>query len=329
MVGGEILTAQNDWALEQILEMDRELPGMAGHFLRASSERRHVIAAYLAATKGEPRAKSTANFLKEARHTAILAAAYGQVPHGLRGALRRCGAEIQPLCFYGELSAIFIADHKLGRLLMNLEEVSATRMAIAQRLPVQMRSAKMVMLMRDINEAAHVADLFSLFCGAGANADRLANAMLKARSRADITGIWRNSLEDLVFQAGPLGISDVYFPVSSARQLKRTALGYRNCARRYLTNCLEGTDSFAVFKASGQKLVVHLRQRSGHWVLDDIYAMANGRVHPEARSEAVAYLARHGIRQHIKKRRTAGKWEPLREVMGRWEFDHEIETAWG
>jgi hypothetical protein len=87
------------WALDSVAELDRHAPGFAGSYLRASDERRQVIAAYLAVAPipfdDGHRARLSADFLGGADHRAILRAGFGSVPVGLRGALARyyeCGS---------------------------------------------------------------------------------------------------------------------------------------------------------------------------------------------------------------------------------------------
>ena len=80
------------WALKLILDLDRHHPGFCGFVLRASGERRQVIAAYLAAKPpSECEPVEVGRFLMEADHRTILAAAYGEYVSGSRGALRRVG----------------------------------------------------------------------------------------------------------------------------------------------------------------------------------------------------------------------------------------------
>ncbi len=82
------------WSLDYIVALDLHRPGTAGDFLRASDERRQVIAALLS-TKPIPsdplEAADLAAFTSKGGHREMLTAACETLPAGLRGALARSG----------------------------------------------------------------------------------------------------------------------------------------------------------------------------------------------------------------------------------------------
>lgn len=323
------MTTHHDWTLTEVLKLDEAAPGLAGHFLRASDERRHVMAAYLAARRRLPEQAQEAEFLIGARHTHILRAAYDIVPAGLRGALGRCGAQVHHASFYTDLHGKMSSSRDVARLVMRLPHVNPERLAIAKFLPDALRSPTLTMLLRDPDEAQNMAELFKLFTEAGADAAALVGALRRAGARNEVRCVWRSQLERLPFPAQPLPRTGTYEPVESARDLKLIALSFRNCVRRYLSDCLEGQVAFATFRASQQKLVIHLRRRSNLWFLDSCHAYANRRVDPDARSEAIAFLSQHGVHQFVRKSPNAGKWEPLRDIIARWELEHDLDGGWG
>lgn len=83
------ITPLDGWLLNEAVALDLAHPGFVGSLLRASTERRHVSAAFLAVSniKEADRAE-VATFLARADHRTILTAAFQRVP-------RACGAPSQ------------------------------------------------------------------------------------------------------------------------------------------------------------------------------------------------------------------------------------------
>ena len=322
------------WALAMIVELDHFVPGLAGHFLRASDERRQVICAYLAAPRirrGWSAHEEHARLLNHGNHETILAAAYGEVPRGFRSALRRSGNQPHKRWFYRYLHRL-LSDPRHGSaaaVVEQLAHIDLHRLRIAVRLPAELRYPKLVATIRDVPHARQTAALFGLFVENGMDGHMLARALREADTPRQISNFWQRWAERTVFPEHPIPASPEYSPIPDATTLKRVAQRYRNCVRRYLTDILDGSDAFAVFTHGNRETIVHLRRKNGCWIVDDVYAPHNGRVAGSTRSAALEYLASHGIREAGRQSSKSSKWQPLRELSRRWEFDGFELEGWG
>lgn len=315
------------WALERILELDLLTPGLAGTYLRASPERRHVVAAFLAtqATR-KLGAKGSAEILMAGRHGDILATAYSCPARGFRSALRRSGARIQPASYYRYLHATLSQGGAQSELVANLPKLDLDRLRVIAALPAALRTPRLVMLQRDMDQARQSAALYDLFVGNGIDPNALVAALRMVETQRQLSACWLRWAERTSFPAHPVEECDAYIPIRDAKTLKRLARSYRNCARRYLTDALEGTVAFAFFRSSLGEAVVHLRKREARWWLDDCHARRNGPVPTTLREQITAYLAQRDIIEFERSARSSGAWEPLRDIAARWDFD---DLGWG
>lgn len=125
-------------SVTRIVELDEARPGLAGHFLRTSDERRQVIAAYLAVSKAAPLCeRSEAELLATGSHTDILSVAYSRVPLGFRSALARAGRKTHPRRFYTYLYAVLASRHAREALavLAQQPKIDLARLRVMRALP--------------------------------------------------------------------------------------------------------------------------------------------------------------------------------------------------
>jgi len=321
-----------NWVLTRIVALDEVRPGLAGQYLRASSERRQVIAAYLAS--GEPFTDCPhyeADLLACGNHDDILSAVRGSAPTGYRAALARVGHRVQPRRFYIYLRAL-LASHQANDVLNVLSQqpsVDMARLRVMRILPRPIRTPRVVAIHRDIVAARQTAKLFRLMIENGVDETALAQAIRQAETPGDLMRCWRRWVERLNFPKPPIPAQSFYRPILTGSDLKAAALAFRNCMRRFLSDALDGRDAFAVFSAPEQEIVVHMRQRDGQWFLEGCHARGNRPVVASAARAATDFAHAHGITKFERKRSSVGRWEPLREMIARWEFDHEMETGWG
>lgn len=325
-------STNTNWALTRIVELDEIHPGLAGHFLRTSDERRQVIAAYLAVEKADlicPQAE--AELLATAGHDDILSAAYASVPVGFRSALARAGRKTHPRKFYTYLHALLASRHARDVLAVLAQQpmLDLDRLRVLRTLPHEIRTPRLVAIHRDLDHAHQTARLFRLMTQNGVDADSLAQAIRRVKTPGELARGWRRWVEKLNFPAPPVPASEHYRPVVNGGDLKATALAFRNCMKRFLTDALEGDRAFAVLSTPSQSVVIHLRRRDDVWWLEDCHAHGNRPVVPAAKATAAAFLRRHGIVSYQPKRSFDGKWEPLREIILRWDFDHDPGIEWG
>lgn len=320
-----------NWALARIVELDEIRPGLAGHFLRTSDERRQVIAAYLAVAKATTICPHIeAELLTTGSHGDILFAAFGSVPVGFRSALARAGRKTHPRRFYIYLHALLASRHAREVLVVLAQQptLNLTRLRVMRTLPLPIRTPRMVAMHRDLDHARQTVLLFRLFTENGVDADCLAQAIRTVQTPGELSRCWRRSMEKLTFPASPIPASAAYLPIRNGGELKTTALGFRNCMRRYLTDVLDGRDAFAVLSTSSQEVVIHLRRRDDVWYYEDCHGRGNRPVVPATEATAAGFLRSHGIVSYERERTVAGKWEPLREIIARWDFDHDEDVGW-
>jgi hypothetical protein len=328
----KVTKTSTNWVLSRIVALDEVRPGLAGQYLRASDERRHVIAAYFASgTATSFSTRFEANLLASGNHDDILSAAYGSVPNGFRAALSRAGHRAQPGRFYIYLRALLASRQARDVLAVLAQQptLDLTRLRVMRTLPISIRTPRMVAMHRDTTAARQTTNLFRLMVENGVDAMALAQAIRQVQTPGELARCWRRWVEKLNFPEPPIPARSDYRPILTGRDLKATALIFRNCMRRFLSDALDGRDAFAVFCAPEQEIVVHLRRRDGLWSLEGCHARGNRPVLIGARKAATDFARAHGIMEFERKRSSVGKWEPLREMIARWEFDHEMETGWG
>ena len=131
-----LITSHPHWILRHAIELDRHT-SFCGEFFRASSERQHVIAAYLSAkSQSECYNGEVAGFLLQAGHDDILAAAYAPVPSGLRRALRRAGAVVHEVRFYGLLVELLSSgESHITRCIAQVPRVDLDTLLAIKALP--------------------------------------------------------------------------------------------------------------------------------------------------------------------------------------------------
>lgn len=318
------------WALARITELDVIAPGLAGSFLRASDERRQVLAAFLA-VEGDrrPPDQEVAQILKRSRHDALLHLAYGDIPIGFRSALGRAGRSIHPKRFYRYLFLVLSTrgEHRSHDVVQQLPTLEPSRLRVLRALPERLRAARLVALHRDVTHARETAELYRLLTDIGADGEALAKALREVDTARQLSECWRRWSWRVRFPEPPVPASPTYAPVTEAAELKRLALRFRNCGRRYLADVLEGRHAFAIFCSDAGEAVIHLRRREERWWLKDAIGRRNLPISSALRREVEAHLAHHGVERLPPHKPERGPWDVLREVSNRWEYEDE-EVGW-
>lgn len=310
------------WSLSYIVELDTHRSGTAGAFLRASAERRQVIAAFLA-SKPLPscarEAAALAEFISTATHRDILSEAFPTVPYGLRGALARSGPQPHPPSFYRLLYRLLTSPTDTAGVINQLEELNPRRLMIAQRLPFDIRLPNVVQLIANPRQAADVVKLVDLFSSNGIDRASLAEALRRVSTRKQMMHLWDRWSQKLLFPPHPVPPSQHYTPISSGAELRRIALKYRNCARHYLVEVMETDAAFAEFGCAGGEAVVHLKRRKHNWTLNGLFGKRNEAVPPVVRTPVTNYLQEHGV-QTSNAEDAESEWAVLGRLSGRHMF---------
>ena len=319
------ITPISGWLLFKAVEIDAAHPGFAGHILRCSTERRHVIAAYLSRrmhvlrfeTEGELGA-----FLSCASHDEILRAAFTSVPVGYRKALGRGGHQPYIRRYYTYLHALMSSDRRpsMLRLIPHLPKVNPTRLRVARALPADLRQPNLVMALKDQRIARDVADLIQLLQEAGSDRKAMVRSIAVVESFGELRDWARRWAFRVQLPAHPVPHGDGYTPVQTGEELKRLALRHRNCARNYLANTLEERSAFAIVYQGKSEAVVHLIREADGWVLDDLYGIENSEPDAELVQRAETHLARHGISRRGQRPRPERRWSALRSIAGHMDY---------
>ncbi|MDH7975703.1 hypothetical protein QH494_26250 [Sphingomonas sp. AR_OL41] len=314
------------WLLDRVVEIDSYCPGFAGHLLRASRERRHVVAAYLAVDAPHLAFESVATlgaFITTARHDDIQRAAFEHVPEGYRGAISRGGAQIYPRSHYRYLFRLMSGSSRPAtkRVIPMLSRVNPTRLRVARVLSEELQIAPVVMALKSVEAARDLNALVELLTEAGADRSAMIEALESLGDMGDVRKFAQRWAFRVRLPHHPVPATDGYQPIDDAAQLRSTALQYRNCMRNYVGNALEGRSAFAVVAGETAEAIVHIVRENGVWLLDAFYSRDNISPNRALVDHWTAYLGSHGILARDDRRRSVRRWASLRRLAG--HFDYE------
>lgn len=319
------ITPITGWLLNAVAEIDLERPGLIGHVLRCTPERRHTIAAYLSVERPAMSFETVADlgaFLCGERHEAILNAAWPIVPVGLRGALARAGDQPHPRRFYGYLHGLLCdGSRPEARILVSqLTRVDPLHLQIARSLPQQARTARLVEAIGDRAIADDITSFVTAATAAGADRDAMVAALRDAANVEAVRSWAKRWALRLRFPESPVPPAQGYAPILCAADLKAAALRFRNCMVSYIANIMEERSSFAIVTHEGDEAIVHLAYEQEQWLIDDVYGMSNSNPSKSVRDQAERYLAEHGIRYGRSRRPLDRPWSSLRRLSRVMEF---------
>lgn len=313
------------WALDRACEIDASSPGFLGSLFRSSSERRHVIFAYLSARS--PATKfaddtSLGAFLAGACHDEILSAAFSSVPRGLRTCLARSGDRPHPRRHYRYLTALLASDRRRSMcdIVRRLGLVTPDALQIIRALPDALRDVRLVSALRSVDDARDVACLYRLLISSGVQEVALKQALSTIRTMADVRRLASSWSQRVTFPVHPVPGAPGYEPITNGAMLKEAAIRLRNCSRNYIPRIMEQRSSFAIIKHNGAEAMVHLIRDGDGWELDCIYAPGNCRPEAALRSWAESYLAKHGLMQRAR-RTVEREWSCMRRLAGHLDFE--------
>lgn len=315
------------WVLNLITYLDVHCPGLAGSFLRASPERRQVIASLLAITdipKDAAGAKELGDFAMRADHRSIIVRAFGSVPVGLRGALARSGHQPHARDFYRTLHKTLSQDDRLAQAIRRLNKVDANRLRVARLLPEHVLTPSLISIIVSPAMARDVTTMILLLEDKGIDRKALAPALASLTSVEQFPSFWERWASKVAFPPHPVPQSARYLPIMDGAALSSLAKRYSNCARTYLEKALRGEAAFGEYAHPLGSAVVHLVRKGDEWVLEGLFGPSNRTAPPHVRDAAVRHLRVHGIVDKFG-RRTGLDWSALRRLTAMSMFDFAFD----
>ncbi|WP_295633207.1 hypothetical protein [Novosphingobium sp.] len=312
----------NGWLLRAVADLDMLAPGVAGHVIRASDERRHIIASLLSVSPIQAFGADLGQFVQSAGHDVLIEAAFGLVPFGYRRALARCGQHTQPRRFYPYLARLLSSPDRteMARAVRLLPRVTWPRLQIIRILPEDLQHPSLVDIIDNAGQARDLTAVVKLLSEHGACRSEMAEALAATRTPEAISRFARRWSMKITFPPHPIPASDRYRPISTGVQLQDSARRFRNCARSHLVRILEQRSSFAEVRHDHGSAVVHLVKDGAFWVLDDVYGPANERPPLPVEKFAQEYLERFGITR-MRPATIESPFASLRRLTGRLDFE--------
>jgi len=312
------------WVLDRIAnDLDRARAGFAGFYLRASDERRQVVAAFLSVSPlNEATEKESASLLMEAGHHAILHIAFGTVPTGFRAALGRSGAQAHAATYYRDLFKM-LSDGQphIITAIQRLPALTPERLLVMGELPTDLCDARIVYRIKDAGHASDLILAADLLEKRGVSRHAVVEALCQSVNLNETIKRWSFRMP---FPKGPIPACSGYRPITNGVELRKIALKYRNCVRGYLSAAMAGDHAFGEFTANGHDVLISYDRAGGLWIADGVHGRSNLAVHAELSKEAFAFAGRHGIPDRRSSNRTDKAVEALRRL-SRFYVDWDAE----
>lgn len=284
------------WVLDRIVHLDVVRPGFAGAYLRASGERRQVIAAFMAAIRvGREKEREAAAMLATADHRTILGHAFVTVPNGLRRALAKSGPQPHDPAYYRDLHQALLSGHQhVTTAIMQSSKLNPDRLSIITALPADLCDARIVHRIEARADAHDLTLVTGLLAERGIDRAEFIDALL--RSTAPLKKVVQRWALQIAFPPHPIPAAEGYRPIRDGAELRKVALAYQNCSRRYTNASIVGENAFGEFTdGDGQKALICLQKHEGIWTIDGVYVRRNRQVAANLDKRAREFAARHGI----------------------------------
>ena len=285
-----------NWVFKRLAEMDLQLPGLVGHFIRSSDERKQVISCCLALGSHAKQDTGSMPDLIKMGHTEILRFAIECPPQGLRGALRRSSGQLHPRSFYLELlKALKCLSDQQRRTFATFAELTPDVVHIWNAAPSKLRDGRFLSIFSTRSEFDDVLTAVRRLEKAGLNGDFILERLSSARTRSHVGKSFRTLMDQIKFRGFPTGGNPLIAPIRTVSDLKAVALRLRNCSAGYLFDCLDVHSLFYVIQPDNPIGMVHLEKSRGAWEISDIAGPSN-RVLPRSVIDGVLqYFQRIGI----------------------------------
>ena len=296
------ITPITGWVLDAIIAHDEVCPGLAGHYFRASNERRQVIAAFLSSGgPNERRQDNIGDYLIRANHRSMLSQAYGSIPAGLRRALSKSGAQPHDASYYADLhDALAFGSRHVVTAIMHATRLSPERFEIIKALPIDLCDSRIVERIKDVHHARDLIAVVELFGEKAGSRLGLVDALI--RSSASLEAVVRRWCCRLEYVDRPIEECVSYRPVRNGVELHEIARRYQNCGRNYSATALVGESAFGEYVAEdGRRVLICFDKTEGDWKLEGLYGRRNRSIAEDLATQARKFVSAHGI---------GDRWEP-------------------
>lgn len=282
--------------LDTIVAHDEYHPGLAAHYLRASDERRQVIAAFFAvACNGNAASNDFATFLARASHQNILRRAFEFVPTGFRRALSKSGSQPHDPSYYtGLYDALALGLRHVVTAIMHMTRLNPERLEIVKALPADLCDCRIIERVRDTQHARDLVTVVDLYEERAARRKSLIDALVASRGSLD--AVVRRWCRQIEYGQHPIAECSAYLPVSNGLALHEVARRYQNCSRNYTVQALTGQSAFGEYIAEdGRRVLLCFDRSEGHWTVDGVYARRNRPVPDDLGAQAREFIRTHDI----------------------------------
>ncbi|MXO70001.1 hypothetical protein GRI72_14445 [Altererythrobacter marinus] len=313
-----IITSHSPWVINYAIELDRHM-SFCGEFFRASSERQHVVAAYLnARPPRECNASLVAEFLLRSRHGEILSAAFQNVPVGLRPALRRAGAVVHPERFYTLLVELLsCGESYITRCIAQVPRLDLDALLVIEALPPEACSPSLIQAVSGSADAKDVSTAFHVLVENGVDADWLADCLRDVKTQSSLSSVFQKAARRAIAPPHPVPASDFYQPIRTGEELFSVAREFRNCLRNYTCSFLDERqgNAFAVASRAEHRTVVHLVRGTAGWKLEGLFKSRNRRPSRPTREWIESYLREHGVIIEGRETRKPSRWDSVHNLI--------------
>lgn len=303
-----------------ICQIDAHYPGALCAFIQTTHYRRHVIASALAramlnvSEKDLPEIKPIRGYgryqneketfsilgerLLHGRSSAVLHAAFGSLPSGYRGALRRCSPTIASPRFYLELFNVFSdpQNRSLARALHYETDITYRKLAFGLKLPPVFCRPGIFDMVQHVSaeDFLTAVAVIQKHCDTASDA-ALAASLPKVTDRRVFSNWVARWIARARLPQQPIHDDDVLRPLKTVLEMHRLGRRMQNCLSSKVVAALAGETSYVASDIDGITYVTELVRGSAGWRVEEVFGKGNLCVAVAAEDAILARFRKYGI----------------------------------
>lgn len=283
------------WMLDAIVEYDETHNGFAGHYLRASAERRQVVAALFSTGSHNDSGKSRGGrSLVGIKHNTILSEAFDQVPRGFRRALAKSGTQPHDQNYYADLCGVLNTGHQwMIDAVMHSKALGPERLTIIKALPADLCDSRIVDRIESIKNANDLIIAVDLIEAKTGKRQPLVDALLASKN--SLESVVRRWCRKIEYTDHPIQRGDGYRPIRNGIELHEVARRYQNCSRNYTVSTITGDNAFGEYIVGDVGVLLCFEKSKGSWALEGVYGRRNRSIADSIERQARSFAEQHGI----------------------------------